>query len=155
MTSRVIVSMRMSASPARVFQAFTEEVGVWWRPNTLFQFTPRDPGRVAFQGGQGGRFMEILADGKEFEIGRITAWEPGVRLAFGWRQASFSGGQHTHVEVRFEPVENGTRVTIEHVGWDSIPASHVARHGFPGSIFLRRLGEWWTDLLAACASSIQ
>jgi activator of HSP90 ATPase len=89
-----------------------------------------------------------------FEIGRITVWEPGVRLAFGWRQASFTADQHTEVEVRFEPVGAETRVTVEHRGWDSVPADHVARHRFPDAVFLRRHGEWWSDLLAALRREI-
>ncbi len=149
MTSRVIVSLRVAASPERAFEAFTRDVGLWWRPNALFRFTPRSPGVVSFEGGVGGRFVETLPGGKVFEIGRITVWEPGVRLVFGWRQATFTPDQHTEVEVRFEPVGAETRVTVEHRGWDSVPAEHVARHGFPDMLFLRRHGEWWNALLAS------
>jgi uncharacterized protein YndB with AHSA1/START domain len=145
----VIVSLRVAASPERAFEAFTRDVGLWWRPNTLFRFTPRSPGVVSFEGGVGGRFVETLPGGKVFEIGRITVWEPGVRLVFGWRQATFTPDQHTEVEVRFEPVGAETRVTVEHRGWDSVPAEHVARHGFPDMLFLRRHGEWWNGLLAS------
>jgi uncharacterized protein YndB with AHSA1/START domain len=148
-TSRVIVSLRVAASPERAFDAFTRDVGLWWRPNALFRFTPRSPGVVSFEGGVGGRFVETLQGGKVFEIGRITVWEPGVRLVFGWRQATFTPDQHTEVEVRFEPVGTETRVTVEHRGWDSVPAEHVARHGFPDMLFLRRHGEWWNALLAS------
>jgi hypothetical protein len=35
-----------------------------------------------------------------------------------------------------------------HRGWDSVPDEHLARHGFPDAIFLRRHGEWWQVLLA-------
>jgi uncharacterized protein YndB with AHSA1/START domain len=149
LTSRVIVSLRVAASPERAFEAFTRDVGLWWRPNALFRFTPRSPGVVSFEGGVGGRFVETLPGGKVFEIGRITVWEPGVRLVFGWRQATFTPDQHTEVEVRFEPVGAETRVTVEHRGWDSVPAEHVARHGFPDMLFLRRHGEWWNALLAS------
>lgn len=149
MSSRIIVSLRVDASPERAFEAFTRDVGLWWRPNALFPFTPRSPGVVSFEGEGGGRFIERLANGQVFEIGRITVWEPGVRLAFGWRQASFSPDQLTAVEVRFEPMGEQTRVTVEHRGWDSVPADHVARHHFPEAVFLRRHGEWWTALLAA------
>jgi uncharacterized protein YndB with AHSA1/START domain len=152
-TSRVIVSLRVAALPERAFEAFTRDVGLWWRPNALFQFTRQTQGVVSFEGGAGGRFIETAADGEVFEIGRITAWEPGVRLAFGWRQASFTPDQHTEVEVRFEPIPNfggaETRITVEHWGWDSVPAEHVARHRFPDAIFLRRHGEWWSALLAS------
>ena len=84
-----------------------------------------------------------------FEIGRIRAWEPPSRLVFGWRQAAFTPEQDTEVEVRFEAVGEETRVTVEHRGWDTVPAEHVARHGFPNALFLTRHGEWWQKLLAA------
>jgi hypothetical protein len=81
-------------------------------------------------------------------------WEPGARLAFTWRQASFRAEQTTFVDVRFEAVGAQTRVTVEHVGWDAIPPEHVARHGFPDAIFLQRHGEWWRTLLAGLSSTL-
>ena len=154
MTSRVIVALRVKASPARAFEVFTQEVGLWWRPNGLFQFTPRSPGVLAFEPGEGGRFTETLANGQVFEIGRIRAWEPPSRLVFGWRQAAFAPDQDTEVEVRFEAVGEETRVTIEHRGWDSVPAEHVARHRFPDAVFLRRHAEWWQALLASLKATV-
>ncbi len=149
MSSRVMVALRVKATPERAFEAFVNEIGAWWRPNALFAFTPRDPGVLAFEGGPGGRLIETRAGGKVFEIGRIRVWEPPARLVFGWRQAAFAADQDTEVEVRFEAVGDETRVTVQHTGWDSVPASHVARHGFPDSIFLTRHGEWWRTLLSS------
>jgi uncharacterized protein YndB with AHSA1/START domain len=154
MSSRVLVSLRVKAAPERAFTAFVDEIGAWWRPNPLFAFTPRDPGVIAFEPGEGGRLTETLASGKVFEIGRIRAWEPPSRLVFGWRQAAFAPGQDTEVEVRFEPVGEETRVTVEHKGWDSVPATHVARHGFPNAVFLTRHAEWWQALLASYKVSL-
>ena len=154
MTSRVVVALRVKASPARAFAVFTQEVGLWWRPNGLFQFTPRGAGVLAFEPGEGGRLITTLASGKVFEIGKIRAWEPPRRLVFGWRQAAFEPDQDTEVEVRFEPVGDETRVTVEHRGWDSVPAAHVARHGFPNAVFLTRHGEWWQTLLASYKGSL-
>jgi uncharacterized protein YndB with AHSA1/START domain len=147
MTSKVLVSLRVAATPERAFAVFTREIGAWWRPNALFRFTPRSPGTVAIEPRLGGAFTETLSDGQVFEIGRIIAWEPNARLAFTWRQASFAADQMTEVEVRFEPAGVETRVTVEHRGWDSVPADHVARHTFPDAIFLKRHGEWWQTLL--------
>ncbi len=61
----------------------------------------------------------------------MTVWDPPHRLVFGWRQAGFPAGRSTEVSVRFDAVEQGTRVTVEHFGWDAIPQDHAARHGFP------------------------
>jgi uncharacterized protein YndB with AHSA1/START domain len=147
--SKVMVALRVKATPERAFEAFVGEIGAWWRANPLFAFTPRDPGVIAFEPGEGGRLVERLQNGKVFEIGQIRAWEPPSRLVFGWRQAAFALGQDTEVEVRFEPVGEETRVTVEHFGWDTVPAGHVARHGFPNALFLTRHGEWWRSLLAS------
>jgi uncharacterized protein YndB with AHSA1/START domain len=149
MTSKVFVALRVKATPQRAFAAFVDEIGAWWRPNMLFQTTPRAPGRLAFEPGQGGRLTETLADGKVFEIGAIRAWEPPARLVFSWRQASFPPDLHTEVEVRFEPVGEETRVSIEHRGFDEVPAESAARHGFPDEALLMRLAEWWRDQLAS------
>lgn len=149
MSSRILVALRIAAAPEAVFDAFTGDIALWWRPNALFSFTPRSPGVMAFQDG---RLVERLPSGKVFEVGEVRVWERGARLVFGWRQASFAADMDTEVEVRFEAVEDGTRVTVEHRGWDSVPAPHVARHGFPDGLFLRRHGEWWRDLLAGLAA---
>jgi uncharacterized protein YndB with AHSA1/START domain len=147
--SHLFVSLRVRSTPERAFEVFTREIGLWWRPNRLFSFTAGPPGLLSFEAGAGGRFVETLADGGVFEVGRITAWEPGRLLAFTWRQASFAPDQTTHVEVRFEPVGDETRVSVEHRGWDSVPQVHRARHGFPDAIFLKRHAEWWQSQLEA------
>ncbi len=149
MSSRIVVALRVAASPERAFAAFTNEIGRWWRADGLFRFTPRSPGVLSFEPGPDGRLVETLGDGKVFEVGKVRAWEPPSRLVFGWRQATFAPGQDTEVEVRFEPVGEETRVTVEHRGWDSVPQAHVARHSFPEGVFLRRHGEWWQALLTS------
>jgi uncharacterized protein YndB with AHSA1/START domain len=152
MTSRILVALRAPGSPARAFRVFTEEVGDWWVESPLFRFTPRGPGRVAFEppaDGASGRFVEMLPTGKIFVIGEVTVWEPGHRLVFGWRQATFAPGQQTEVAVSFEPAGDETRVTVQHFGWDSVPPAHIARHAMPAAVFDRRHGEWWRTLLAS------
>ena len=149
MTSKVFVSLRVPADPTRAFDAFTREISSWWRSDPLFQITPHGDGELAFEPGAGGRLITHLDNGETFEIGRISVWEPGKRLVFGWRHASFSPEQATEVEVRFEPVGDETRVSIEHRAWDTIPQRHVARHGFPMQVTLQRVADWWRVSLSA------
>lgn len=148
MTSKVFVALRVKASPERAFTAFVEEIGAWWRPNGLFQTTPRAPGVLAFEPGEGGRLIETLENGKIFEIGRIFVWEPPVRLVLSWRQANFPPDLTTEVEVRFAAVGEETRVSVEHRGFDQVPEG-AARHGFPDEALLMRLAEWWQRLLTS------
>jgi uncharacterized protein YndB with AHSA1/START domain len=154
MTSAVLVAVRVDADPARAFAAFTQEIGVWWRPSGLFQITPEGDGELRFEGGEGGRLVTRLPNGKEFEIGRILMWAPPERLAFSWRQASFTSDEETQVDVRFEAVGAQTRVTVEHRGWAEIPREHVARHGFPDHATLQRAAEWWRASLAALEARV-
>ena len=148
MTSKVYVALRVKATPERAFQAFVEEIGAWWRPSVMFQTTPR-PGVLSFEPGEGGRLIETRDGGKVFEIGRIHAWEPPARLIFSWRQANFPVDLHTAVEVGFEAVGEETRVSIEHRGFDQVPAESAARHRFPDQVLLVRLAEFWRAQLDA------
>lgn len=88
------------------------------------------------------------------EIGRMTAWQPPGRVAIEWRQADWEPGEITHVELRFERIEAGTRVTVEHRGWGRLfgdgaevaawfarqVASPLLRASAPAA-----LGDWLTD----------
>ncbi|CAN7151358.1 SRPBCC family protein [Phenylobacterium sp. LjRoot225] len=153
MSSKVLVALRVKASPERAFAVFTGEIGAWWRPSALFQTTPRAPGRLAFEGGDGGRLIETLEGGKVFEIGRVLAWEPPRRVVFSWRQASFPPDLATEVEVVFEALGEETRVSVEHRGFDRVPADSAARHGFPDAALLTRLAEFWQAQLASLRSA--
>ena len=154
MTSSVLVALRVPADPMRTFEAFTQEIASWWQPSGLFAITPRGDGTLAFEPGVGGRLYTTWAEGKEYEIGRISVWEPGKRLAFTWRQASFRPEQSTEVDVRFEAVGDETRVSIEHHAWDTIPKDHAARHRFPEDITLQHVARWWRASLNSLHQSL-
>src|SRR5207248_1162423 len=88
-----------------------------------------------------GRWMEVYdeATGEGFECGRITVWEPGVRLVFLYRDAGHEIDD-TEVEVRFEAVDGGTRVTLEHRGWEKVLRDIAARK--------REIKRWgWANIL--------
>ena len=146
--SRVLVSTRIDAAPDRVFRAFTDEIGRWWQPNSLFRLTKGQPGSLTFVPGDGGRLVETKPDGTEFVVGEVRVWDPPHRVVLSWREESFDEDQETELHVRFDPLEHGTRVTVEHFGWDGIPVDHVARHGFELMEFQRRFAEWFQALLA-------
>jgi uncharacterized protein YndB with AHSA1/START domain len=145
--SRVLLAIRVNATPARAFAAFTEEIGQWWRPNGLFQFTRGRNGVLSFEPGSSGRLIETYEDGTVFVVGEVRVWDPPRRLVVTWRQESFASDQNTELHVRFEEAGEQTRVTVEHFGWDTIPQRHAARHGFPLEAFQLRFAEWWQVLL--------
>jgi uncharacterized protein YndB with AHSA1/START domain len=145
--SSVLVALRVKASAERAFDLFTREIGAWWRPDPLFPITRAGDGVLAFEGGEHGKLVSRQADGTLFEIGRVTEWRRGERLAFDWRQETFTSGETTRVEVTFAAVGDETRVTVRHFGWAEIPREHAARHGFPDAITQMRAAEWWRESL--------
>lgn len=149
MTASVLIALRVAASPERAFDVFTQDIGLWWTPHRAFQITPRGDGVLSFEGGEGGRLITTLPNGKVFKIGDVVAWDPPRRIAFTWRQATFAPEMQTDVEVLFEPLGDETRITVTHAGWTRIPQSHVARHGFQDALTQRLAGEWWQASLVA------
>jgi uncharacterized protein YndB with AHSA1/START domain len=150
----VRVTATVAVDPATAFALFTEEVDRWWRRGPRDRFRPDRAGTLVFEPGAGGRLVEVYGPGDEHEVGTVRVWEPGRRLVLGWRGAGFAPGEETEVEVRFERAAAGTRVTLEHRGWEALRPDHPARHGLVGGAFASMLGLWWGDRLnelRACA----
>ena len=145
MRDAVHVSIEVPAAPAEAFAIFTREVDLWWDRSRVYRMAPDS--FLRFEPEVGGRFVEVRTDGRTRTIGRIEAWEPGVRLGFEWRGVNFAPDQVTHVEVLFEGVPEGTRVTVHHRGWASLPADHPARHRQAPDVFIQAHSRWWAQLL--------
>ena len=152
--SRVLVAVRVAATPSRAFTVFTEQIGQWWRHNGLFEFSEGRTGTLAFEPGPEGRLTETYDDGDVFEIGQVKVWEPPAKVVLSWRQASFADNQQTELHVHFERAGDQTRITVEHFGWDMIPTEHAARHGFPLATFQLRFAEWWQQMLAGVGDCV-
>jgi hypothetical protein len=145
----VRVTTVVAVDPATAFAVFTEEVDLWWRRGPRHRFRADRVGTMRFEPGPAGRLLEVYdeAAGDVYEVGDVRAWEPGRRLVFAWRGRAFAPGEETVVEVRFERVAAGTRVTLEHRGWEALRADHPARHGLTGGAFASMIGLWWGDQL--------
>jgi hypothetical protein len=148
---RVTVTSHVGVAPAVAFDLFTREVDTWWRRGPRYRHGGARKGVMRFEPGVGGRLVESYdeAAGDLLEIGRVRVWEPARRLVFEWRGNQFEPGQLTEVEIRFEAFESGTRIILEHRGWDAIPAGHPARHDLVGPAFTRMMGFLWADQLIA------
>ena len=154
-TDRARVTTVVAVDPATAFEIFTVQTETWWRGGRRLRGGGSEgTGRLRFVRGAGGRVVELRAEGGTggHELGEILVWEPGRRLVFQWRDPDFPPGVATEVEVTFEAAGAGTRVTIEHRGWNRLPADFRARHGLEGSAFTDLLGLNWGDQLVAYAA---
>lgn len=125
MTGAVTVTTVVRTDPASAFAIFTGEIDQWWSRGPLY----RDSETMRFEGGR-------LLQGDE-EIGRVLAWEPGVRLVLSWKE-------NTEVEVRFAAIGDATRVTVEHRG---LPQR--------GEAYRSQIGLWWGRLLTGFRGKVQ
>ncbi len=136
-----VAEVVVDAPPDEAFAIFTDEIGLWWRRDTPY-WNDRERGlSVRIEPGVGGRFVEVhdLETGEGFEVGRVTAWEPGRRVAFTWTQVGWPDGAETEVEVTFEDAAGRTLVRLEHRGFEEIPGASVYFDGYAAG---------WKELLA-------
>ena len=146
-------TIEVAADPDTAFTIFTEHIGDWYVGG---RHAWRDPSRavgIRFEPGVGGRWLEVwdAASGEGYEIGTVRVWEPGQRLVVSYRHPRLPPEPLTEIEVRFDPVDGGTRVTLEHRGWDRLPPEVVA--GFLTPRAWGALVQWYGAYVACVAPS--
>ena len=164
-TDRARATVLVRVPPDEAFALFTGRIDAWWRRGVRFRHGGASPGAlIHLEPHVGGRLFESFADAgggddaeRVVEVGRVLDWTPPRRLVFSWRNVQFAPGQSTTVEVLFEPAAGGaaTQVSVEHRGWDGIPADHPVRHGEAPPAFLRTMGLWWGEQLASLRTAAQ
>jgi SAM-dependent methyltransferase len=144
----VRVSMYVALEPQAVFDVFVGELAAALS-RVGIRFEPGANGRVA--------------EG-ELEVGRIVSWKPGEQVLLQWRQAGWNPEELTHVELRLEPVDGGTRIVLEHRGWGRLIGDPDELAGwFAGEVAAPLLrvtsptafGDWLTDRRARRPSGTQ
>jgi uncharacterized protein YndB with AHSA1/START domain len=116
-------SIWIERSPEISFKVFCEDIGEWWPGG----FGGKDS-KLCLEREVGGRFYERRADGSEYEIGRVTAYQPPSQVAFTWRAPGWD--VHTQVEIHFRAEGGGTRVELEHRGWEQDARTRDARSNY-------------------------
>ncbi len=105
----IVKSVVLNCSPERAFALFTQRAGEWWPANRRHTKDTSSTIHVEATG----RFFERATDGTEVELGAVLLFAPDQKLVLNWYPGT--GPQHpTRVEVTFDVVDAGTRVTVEH-----------------------------------------
>ena len=140
MSIHVTAGTQVAADPDTAFRAFVERIGEWWHVDGPYWNDADRRIAMRMEPGPAGRLIELYdaEAGDGFEVGRIVGWQPGVRLAFLWRQANWQPEELTEVEVHFEPSASGTRVALDHMGWERVASDPTASEGYQ---------EGWDELL--------
>lgn len=117
----------IDAPPERVWQGWVDEINAWWsRPYYI------DAERVTglrFEPRLGGLFVEEWGQDAGYLIGQIIEWLPPRRLAYTWSEKSWSGIT-TIVRLELFPEGDGTRLALQHEGFERLPDGADQRAGY-------------------------
>ena len=136
MTEPLRLELVVACPVDHAFDVWATRIDTWWPRDHTASGEP--DARVVLDRRVGGRIYEVTADGTEHEWGEVTAWEPPHRLAYLWHLRT-NRASATDVEIRFTSCPDGTRVEIEHAGWE--------RLGDAADAWRERNHGGWTTLL--------
>ncbi|MEP6759229.1 MAG: SRPBCC family protein [Actinomycetota bacterium] len=120
-------SVRVTCDPATAFRVFTAEMDTWWpshihsRASTEHEDESLTVASIVIEGRAGGRIYETMSDGAQAEWGSVVVWDPPARLVIAW-QPNAGPPNPTELELRFIAEGSGTRVDLEHRGWERLGA---------------------------------
>jgi uncharacterized protein YndB with AHSA1/START domain len=123
-------TVNVAVPPERAFAVFTDQLADWWPSEThsIAAMDGRLADRLELEWRVGAVGAEISGD-ERGEWWDVIAYEPPERLALRWRVNP--NNPPTEVEVRFTAEGDGTRVDLEHRGWEAF-ADGEARTSYDG-----------------------
>jgi uncharacterized protein YndB with AHSA1/START domain len=107
------------------FRVFTAGAISWWPVDS--HSIHETVTEIVFEPEVGGEVYEVSAGGEKGYWGTVLAWDPPKRLVLEWNIRA--DGSPTEVEVRFLREGSGTRVELEHRGWDQLGDSGIEMRG--------------------------
>jgi uncharacterized protein YndB with AHSA1/START domain len=122
-TDAVINSVLVPLEPGAAFELFTDRFGEWW-PKDSHHIADADAAEVFLEPREGGRWYERAGDGSECDWGRVLEIDRPHRIVLGWQltpkfEYDPDPANGTEVEVTFTAEGDGTRVTLEHRGFEA------------------------------------
>jgi uncharacterized protein YndB with AHSA1/START domain len=143
-------SVTVNRSVEDAFRVFTEGIASWWPLERhsiegMGSDGARVPQAAVIEPREGGRMYEVMTTGEEGYWGTVTAWEPPHRLVISWK-VNPEAAAPTEIEVRFSADGDGTRVALEHRGWE--------RLGDRGSESRASYHEGWGHVLGRFADAL-
>ena len=112
---------RLPVPAADAFATFTERMAAWWPADATWSGDSLES--IGIEPRVGGFCFERGPHGLRLDWGRVTGWEPPNRLVFSWqigadRTPEPNPAHASEVEVRFVDDGAGSRITLEHRGFD-------------------------------------
>lgn len=112
----IVQSVRVSWDQAEAFRRFTSCFADWW-PRQTHSIGGARVERIVFETHVGGRIYEQHVDGRRFQWGKITEWNPPRRVRFTWHPSREERtAQDVTVEFRSDGTDTNVILTAD--GWE-------------------------------------
>lgn len=117
-------SILVRCSVEQAFRVFTEEMSSWWPLDTHSRAADDELQGVTAVGVEmearsSGQVLERQSNGQRLSWGRILVWDPPARLVIAWKPNG-NPLPPTELELSFRVEGVGTRVLLEHRGWERL-----------------------------------
>jgi uncharacterized protein YndB with AHSA1/START domain len=117
-------SIRVECSVEEAFRVFTSDALSWWPVESHSIHTAVSD--IVFEDKAGGDVYEVSATGEKGHWATVLEWQPPHRLVLAWN-ILHADALGTEVEVRFLPEGDGTKVELEHRGWERLEEGGEAK----------------------------
>jgi len=140
----VVRTLALSVSAARAFAAFTTSIGCWW-PRGL-SASGEELADVVVECVPGGRMYEVDRGGRKHDWAAVRDCRCPTLLVLRWG-LGLDGEQRTEVELRFSDQQAGSRLLLEHRGFQVGEEAARGKFDAPGGwdvileAFRRHLGR--------------
>jgi uncharacterized protein YndB with AHSA1/START domain len=110
-------SVTVDCTVEEAFRIYTVDALSWWPVETHSIY--ETVSEIVFEPCIGGEVYELSATGEKGHWATVLEWDPPHRLVLAWNILE-RDAVGTEVEVRFVPDGGGTRVELEHRGWERL-----------------------------------
>lgn len=122
-------SIEVSWEQRAAFDRFCHRFAEWW-PVQSHSIGERRVERLIFEPRVDGIICEEHADGRRFQWGQVTLWDPPNKVGFAWHPSRHPETAQD-VEVSFIATPQGTKVTLTSWGWERWGrGAKAARRGY-------------------------
>jgi uncharacterized protein YndB with AHSA1/START domain len=144
-TEAVTHSVLVPLDQEAAFELFTDRFGEWW-PKDSHHILDSPAADAVLEPRAGGRWYERSEGGEECDWGRVLELDRPNRVVLAWQltpewKYDPDESRATQVEVTFAAEAGGTRVTLEHRGFEV--------HGEAGAAMRESVGGdgGWSELM--------
>jgi uncharacterized protein YndB with AHSA1/START domain len=139
MSTQIVVepvrkSITVESPVDRAFATFTDGIAAWWPVDSHSIGAGRKDvtiDEIVFEHREGGQVFERHSNGDECPWGEILVWEPPDRVVMTWHPGYDDPAEFTELELRFTAEGDGTRVDLEHRGWERLGGrAQKTRNGY-------------------------